>query len=350
MPPGRRNSRTPRRESDFVELIKRYVGDTESSTEELGIGDDAAIVDFRNDQIVLTADAMVDGVHFRSEWIADSLTTWRDVGWKCVVSNQSDIAAMGARPEHAVLTIAKTASQNTHDLEDLLAGVSDALRNFGGKLVGGDTVSSDVAMINVTMTGSLWDPPRSLRRDAAKAGDNIGVTGTVGASAGGLRLLQSDTVSGLVKVDASTQQLLDAYFRPKPRIDVASRLMESGVACAMDVSDGLLIDLERICTASGLDAEVRAEEVPLHVGTRNLFGDDVALELGLTGGEDYQILFACDDTAVMSLSAHHNEPGSDFRLIGQFVDPADDGGFVKVVNDFGEPVLTTTKGWDHFSK
>ena len=148
-----RSADAPISESDLVEIIKQRVNAGSASSEgEVGIGDDAAVLRFDAGHIVLTADAMVDGIHFRSETMS-----WHDIGWKCVVSNQSDIAAMGAIPEHAVLTLAIPATTRERDLEDLLSGVIGALDEFGGRLVGGDTVASENIVLNVAMTGRLCD-------------------------------------------------------------------------------------------------------------------------------------------------------------------------------------------------
>ena len=150
----------------------------------IGIGDDCAVVLRGGVAELLTADAMVDGVHFKSGQI-----DWFDLGWKAMVSNQSDIAAMGGTPEHALVTIGVTEGLSASDIEAVYRGMAAAMKEFGGAVVGGDTVRSGVLFISVTLVGSAGvgetGEPALLRRDRAKVGDIIAVTGPVGGSAGG---------------------------------------------------------------------------------------------------------------------------------------------------------------------
>lgn len=342
-----RSAHAPISESDLVEIIKQRVNAGGASVAgEVGVGDDAAVMRFDPGHIVLTADAMVDGVHFLSRSMS-----WHDIGWKCIVSNQSDIAAMGAIPEHAVLTLAIPASTCVGDLNELLSGVIDALDEFGGKLVGGDTVSSDNIILSVALTGRLHNADRPLTRDAARPGQLVAVTGPLGGSAGGLAVLKQMSVEGNSRcVDSGFERLLNAHFRPSPRVDLVAVMVEAGVKCAMDVSDGLLIDLERICSASGVDAVVHADRVPVDSDLQSLFPDQ-ALELALTGGEDYELVYVGD----AGMIAHVNEAqpigvASDFGVVGEIVPRRNGRAEVTVLDETDTRIEFDAKGWDHFAR
>ncbi len=333
MPSDERSANAPISESDLVEIIKQRLNSGGSISDgEVGVGDDAAVLQFDASHIVLTADAMVDGVHFLSEAMS-----WHDIGWKCIVSNQSDIAAMGAIPEHAVLTLAIPATTRVGELDEVLSGVIDALDTYGGRLVGGDTVASDNTILSVSMTGRLIDPNHALTRDSARPGQLIAVSGPLGGSAGGLKILSQSS-----KIN-SASLLLDAHFRPSPRVDLAKPLVNSGIRCAMDISDGLLIDLERICTASGVDAVIYADKIPIFEPLTEAFNDE-ALELALTGGEDYELLLVADAGAITSIDA-----SSGCHVIGAIHPTESDGGQIAVLDAAGDTIHFEGKGWDHFA-
>lgn len=347
-----RSAQAPISESDLIEIIKRRVGEGDASGDALsegqgdvGVGDDAAVLRFDWPRIVLTADAMVDGVHFLS-----GSMSWYDVGWKCVVSNQSDIAAMGALPEHAVLTLAIPTTTQVGDLDEVLSGVIGALDCFGGKLVGGDTVSSEVMMLSVSLTGRLFDSERVMTRNAARPGQLIAVSGEMGSSAAGLTVLKRRFESdGQSFHSEHEEKLLNSHFRPSPRVDLVSDLVGAGIECAMDVSDGLLIDLERICIASEVDAIVYADRVPIALALGSLFPDR-ALEFAMTGGEDYELLYVGDADAIAQVNAA--QPGgkpADFGVIGEIIPKRGLDAEVTVLDEAGRSIEFHGKGWDHFA-
>ena len=347
MPSEERSAQAPISESDLVDMIKQRVLDGAAvEGDEVGVGDDAAVLRFDAKHIVLTADAMVDGVHFLS-----SSMSWYDIGWKCIVSNQSDIAAMGAIPQHAVLTLAIPATTRVGDLDEVMSGVIDALDRYGGRLVGGDTVSSDVIMLSVSLTGRLSEVGQVLTRTAARPGQLIAVTGAMGASAGGLAVLnQRLTSGGQSTVSDDEQHLLDAHFRPSPRVDLVPALVGSGIECAMDVSDGLLIDLERICVASEVDAVINADRVPVAAELLNVVPHR-ARELALTGGEDYEILYIGDADAIAQVNAAQPDFRSgDYGVIGEIVGKKNAQSEVTVLDQTGRRIEFGSKGWDHFAR
>ena len=347
MPTEERSAEVPISESDLVEIIKNRVNEgVLLGTDEVGVGDDAAVVRFDSQQLVLTADAMVDGVHFLS-----GSTRWYDIGWKCMVSNQSDIAAMGAVPEHAVMTLAIPDTTKVTDLDDLLTGAIDALNRFGGRLVGGDTVSSEIIMLNVALTGRLCDPGRVLTRNSARQGQMIAVTGPMGGSAGGLDVMNEMVASnGTQGKTEDHARLLEAHLSPTPRVDLAPVLVAAGIECAMDVSDGLLIDLERICVASGVDAIVYADQVPWLPSLMRVYPDR-ARQFALTGGEDYEILFVGDANAVSQVTSHERVyEDRECRVIGEIVARRRGRGQVTVLDKNQQVVEFDVMGWDHFAR
>ena len=342
-----RSAHAPISESDLVEIIKQRVnGGREVLEGEVGIGDDAAVLRFDASHIVLTADAMVDGVHFLSESMS-----WHDIGWKCIVSNQSDIAAMGANPEHAVLTLAIPATTRVGELDEILSGIIGALDRYGGRLVGGDTVSSENIILSVSMTGRLVVENRPLTRDSARPGQLIAVTGPLGGSAGGLMVMtemlsQRDAVT----VSGDTQTLLEAHFRPNPRVDLTESMVNSGAECAMDVSDGLLLDLERICVASGVDAIVHAARVPVEPALLRTYPNH-AREFALTGGEDYELVYVADVAAIAQVNeAQSGGQPADFGVIGEIVPRRGETAEVTVLDESGRKIKFDAKGWDHFAR
>ena len=220
----------------------------------LGIGDDAAA--WRTPEAIelATTDTLVDGVHFRHD-----LTSWEDLGWKSMAVNLSDIAAMGGRPLYALVTLGLTRDTREDDVRDLYRGMLAACRAYGCRIAGGDIVRSPVDFVTVAMTGAAGD--RVLTRRAAKPGDSIAVTGPLGSAAGGLQ--------ALLRGGAATRTSADSTCKlpstgPCPGWTPASTLIGCGIEAAMDVSDGLVDDLAKLCEASGVGAVVEAGRVPAH--------------------------------------------------------------------------------------
>lgn len=301
----------------------------------VGIGDDAAAISFESGVQVMTTDTMVDGVHFLR-----GKAEWYDVGWKSAVSNLSDIAAMGAVPLHALVTLGVPDDVSVNEMEQMYKGLIAAFAEFDGRIVGGDVVSSPVFFVTVALTGRAREidgTPVVLQRDAAQPGDLIGVTGKLGGPAGGLRAI----IEGLEGVEA--QELKRLHYRAVPRIKEAAALVDSNVQCAMDVSDGLMADLEKICVASEVGAVINANDVPVPGELPTLFGED-ALQMALSGGEDYELLFTAPFDLMDRLLARHRGM---ITHIGRIVDEPDEGERVVALDSHGNPVKLSRRGWDH---
>jgi thiamine-monophosphate kinase len=244
-----------------------------------GIGDDAAVLAPARGMVeVVTTDALVEGVHFRREW-----SSAQDIGHKALAVNLSDLAAMGATPRAALLSLTLPASFPLDDFDGLLDGFLALAARSRTPLVGGNIARSTGGLhIDVTVTGAVR-PRRVLRRSGARPGDRLFVTGRLGAAAAGLAaLMASDTVG--LKPDGS-EEILAAHRRPSPRLRTGIVVANNRSASAcMDLSDGLADAIQQVCEASGCGADVDTTTVPVHEGA--------TLAQALTGGEDYELLFA----------------------------------------------------------
>jgi thiamine-monophosphate kinase len=247
----------------------------------LGIGDDCSIQAVAaEDELMTSTDLLLEGVHFNLEW-----TDFESLGYKSAAVNISDIAAMGGVPRCLYLGLAVPKTVSVEQLEQFVAGFVAAAQAYGAVLAGGDTCRSGVALvISVTAEGTA-PQGQAVCRSGARPGDLVFVSGTLGDSALALRMLQQGK--------QPSAQLAFRHHRPQARVTLGRRLAETGLATAMiDVSDGLVADLGHILSASGLGAVLHLEEIPLSSGfSEVLIRQPEWLELALTGGEDYELLF-----------------------------------------------------------
>lgn len=251
----------------------------------VGIGDDAAVWTTSSTQEIATTDILVEGVHFTLD-----MATWYELGWKALAVNLSDIAAMGGEPRYALVSLALPPTTELANVEELYRGAAALADRFGAIIAGGDTVRSpQPVVISVAALGAartVGGQVRLLRRSAARVGDVIAVTGALGGSAGGLEMLQRR----LQCPPAVAAALRDAHLKPTPRVAEAQVLLATGVEAAMDISDGLVGDLKKLCLASGTAAVLDPARVPLPPALCAAFPDQ-ACALALYGGEDYELLF-----------------------------------------------------------
>lgn len=300
-----------------------------------GVGDDAAVWDASSGTRVLSTDTMVDGVHFELGRIA-----WRDLGWKIMAVNLSDIAAMGCAPACSVVTLGLPGDLPVDGLVEMYRGMADASSVYGGAVVGGDIVRSPVFFVTAAMEGvsvvASDGEDVVLLRNAAQVGDIVAVTGVLGDSAGGLRMLRDGR-----PFDGESARLANAHFRPSPSIAVGQEIARAGGRAAIDVSDGLLGDLAKLCDASGVGAVVRAQDVPASPVLKDRFPNDW-LSLALTGGEDYELLFAAPERVALDVRDAVSVP---VTIVGEIVDSS--RGIV-VADECGRTIQTGAGGWDHF--
>lgn len=297
----------------------------------VGIGDDAAAWRSGDAIVLATTDTIVAGVHFLPD-----RTPWRDLGWKALAVNVSDIAAMGGTPQFALVTLGLPPDTPVAAVDDLYAGLRECAGEYGVAVAGGDIVRAPQAVITVALLGRGETDgegrPLLLRRDAARDGHVLAVTGTLGDSAAGLRRLRD----GAPPDDA----LVRGHLRPRPPLEAGRRAVEAGVPCAIDISDGLLQDLGHVCRMSGLGAVVRAADIPLSSELRAAFPED-ALALACGGGEDYQLLFAAPPQAIDSLIAS----GVPLTIIGEMSGGGEPR--PRLLDPSGAEQPFDTGGWDH---
>lgn len=299
-----------------------------------GIGDDCAILpqQFGRDTLVST-DMLIEGTHF----LRKDITPY-DLGWKSAAVNISDIAAMGGHPTATFLSLALPGNVTTEWTDEFLRGYAELSGRFGVPLLGGDTTASpDRICINVTVLGECPSVRGALRRDGAKKGDVICVTGTLGDSAGGLKAI----FKGLRR-DADVQRLIDRHYRPVPRVPEGEELrLNLGVNAMMDLSDGLASDLQHILDASGMDAEIDLTAIPLSLALKHVCASQGwdPVKLAVSGGEDYELLFTCTPQAERLLSVPH-------FVIGKITDRARGDANITWRGAQG-PIAP---GFDHFKK
>jgi thiamine-monophosphate kinase len=284
---------------------------------------------------LFTTDTVVEGIHFTRD-----TTPWRDLGWKSLASNISDIAAMGGRPLYALVTLGLPPETEVADVEELYRGMLEIGERYGVAIVGGDMVRSPVVFITVALTGALLGSSTGapMLRSTARLGDRVAVTGWLGSSGGGLKLM----LEGVAVSQAATNFLREAHRRPRPAVAEGQLLSQAGVLTAMDVSDGLADDLSKLCLASGVAARVYADRVPVHPRLREAFPDD-CLTLALNGGEDYLLLFTAPEP--MMAQVMPSLPAG-AAVIGEITGgPA--GGVTLVATD-GREEAVGRAGWDHF--
>lgn len=260
------------------------------------IGDDGAVMTTEPGQsLVVTTDVLIDGVHF-----SEITTSGEDAGWRSAAANLSDLAAMGASPLGITVGLGLRGDVSVSWVEELYEGMTQCLQQYSTAIVGGDIVRSPTTTIAICAFGQV-DPLRVIRRNSAKVGDAIIVTGVHGSASAGLELLlHPEFGQNLSQGDRVT--LIHAHQRPKPRLDVLPILWEileahhdgslpSQIRLAgMDSSDGLADAVVQICHASGVGAVVERISIPLPTAFNDWLTKEQALEYALYGGEDFELV------------------------------------------------------------
>jgi len=325
-------------EFDLIELIRTRCSVARTDVR-LGIGDDAALLlPPAGHELAVSTDTLVAGVHFPLG------TSARDLGWKALAVNLSDLAAMGATPAWALLSL--TLPESAREFVDGFAqGFAELAAQHGVALVGGDTTRGPLA-VGVTVHGFV-PPGRALRRDGARAGDLVFVTGTLGDAAAGLRCLDRADVraAALFNAPPDTREVLVGRLnRPTPRIAAGSALRELASAC-IDVSDGLLADLGHVAARSGVGIELDADSLPASSALLALFERDERLLLQAAGGDDYELAFCVPPTRAGDVQRDLARIGGGATRIGRVVE----GERVRVFDRDGAELVFERGGWNHFA-
>ena len=307
----------------------------------LGIGDDAAVLHVpAGHELVVTADTLNAGVHFPLD------AAPADIGWKALAVNLSDLASMGARPAWCTLSLSLPADDPAW-LDGFLDGFLELADAHAVALVGGDTTRGP---LSIAVTAMGWvEAGAALRRDGARVGDEVWVTGTLGDAAaalvlGGHVLLPLDGAAMPV-VEAGNAAVLRARLaRPTPRVVVGRALAGLAHAC-VDVSDGLLADLGHICRRSGVGAEIEIAQLPASPALRAAFADDVLRAvLQASGGDDYELCFTVAPSRAAPLRAALAQSGTAATRIGHIVA----GAGVRALRADGSAWLAPRQGHVHF--
>jgi thiamine-monophosphate kinase len=302
----------------------------------LGIGDDCALLRARpGEEIAVTTDLSIDGRHFRVGWHPPEA-----VGHRTLARGLSDLAAMGARPLAAFVSLGlpkdlvktmRTGKSWVSRFYDGLLALADAHKT---PVAGGDMAESPLALADIVLVGAV-PRGRALLRSGARPGDAIYVTGALGGSAAGLAKL-AELGGGTRQIPARWADLLQPHFYPQPRLAQGEWLRRRGIAAAaIDLSDGLSVDLAHVCEESGVAAEVDAAAVPLGMGA--------TLEQALHGGEDYELLF----TARARRQVPKSIAGIPITRIGRVVRSRRGEPAITLLSGVGARPLAQ-RGWQHF--
>lgn len=329
-------------------LIERLTNDFQPQNESTikGVGDDCAVMDYGDKQVVVTTDMLLEGIHFDLTYVP-----LKHLGYKSAMVNISDICAMNAQPTQMLVSIGMSSRFGVEQLEELYAGIYLACEKAGVDVVGGDTCASlNGLTINITCMGVV-EKGKAVMRSGAKENDLICVTGDLGAAYMGLQLLEREKKIFLESGDpdfqpdfAGKEYIIERQLKPEACIDTIKFLREKGVVptAMMDISDGLSSELLHICKQSGVGCAVYEEKIPIDYVTASM-AEEFNMNLttaAINGGEDYELLFTvplADYDKVKGLEGIH--------IIGHITD-ANAGKFL-ITRD-GQAIEIKAQGWKAF--
>ena len=330
-------------EFKLIETLTASFSKQNPSTQ-LGVGDDAAICSFSEEQTVITTDMLVEGVHFDLSYVP-----LKHLGYKAVVVNLSDVYAMNARPTQITVSLAVSNRFPLEALEELYAGIQLACKMYSVDLIGGDTTSSTTGLIlSITALGQA-SKEKLVQRKGAQANDLLVVSGDLGGAYAGLQILERE--KAVFKVNPQSQPDLSPYtysierqLKPEARKDVFELLAEWDLVphAMIDISDGLSSEVLHLCHQNDLGCHVYEEKLPIDPEVITICEE---FELNsstavLNGGEDYELLMALPQTAYETIKNH---PW--LTIIGHFTEKQK-GGFL--INGLGQAIPLEAQGWQAF--
>jgi thiamine-monophosphate kinase len=322
-------------------IIARYFAPLATDTAALGLKDDTAVLrPPEGQEIVLSCDTVVEGVHFRKDDPPDT------IAHKALAVNLSDLAAKGARPYVYLLALSLPTEPPAKWFDSFADGLRALQERSGICLAGGDTTKAPGRVsISVTVLG-LVPQGHAVLRHGAKPGDQLYVSGTIGDAHLGLRLLEQPSLAktwGLTKQDAAFA--IGRYQSPEPRTDL-TLVVRNFAQAAIDVSDGLVLDAEKLAQVSHVDAVIEADTVPLSAPARKAIKHDAKLlETLIAAGDDYEIVAAIPAPSVKAFEAEARAKGVAVTPVGRV---EDGDGAVRVLGRSGKPLKLARKGFTHF--
>jgi thiamine-monophosphate kinase len=314
----------------------------------MGIADDAAVFRPTPGKVQLfTTDAFVEGIHFDLMF-----TSFKHLGWKAIVANISDIAAMGGTPRYATIVIALPQKISVEMVEEFYVGAVFACKKYSCLIVGGDTTASIAnMMVSVALTGEAGEQSVRYRKDA-KPGEYICVTGHLGASLAGLKILkrEKERFAQSTNGDQFKPNLepyiesVERHLMPKPRLDLSKILSEQvKVGAMVDISDGLASEVHHICKNSDVGAAIYEHNIPLQHTTQLVASEfsELPTEYALYGGEEYELLFTISEEEYKKLE----KLTSDVTIIGRITEKEKG---INLIREQGEQEPLRFGGWSHF--
>lgn len=318
---------------DEFDLIGRYFEPLQltDSNIKLGIGDDAAIVDLTGNHSITTAvDTLVEGVHFPIGMEASA------IGYRSLAVNLSDFAAVGATPKYATLALTLPAI-DPEWLQAFADGVGQALREADISLIGGDTCEGALT-ITIQLIGTIDGAP--MRRQDAKAGDILLVSGTLGDARAGLELMKS--LDGIA--ESNRKALIERFKRPQARLTLGAEV-RSYANAAIDLSDGLLADVGHVMASSGCSAEIEVDRLPISNEIRAVFGRERALEYAIAGGDDYELVLTVPPRYLDRVMQISTDVSVSLTAVGRVIE----GSGVVCLDGEGQQLSIELKGYRHFT-
>jgi thiamine-monophosphate kinase len=311
-----------------------------------GVGDDAAVLDYADKQVLVTTDLLLEGIHFDLTYVP-----LKHLGYKAAVVNFSDIYAMNGTPKQITVSLGISKRFTIEHIQELYEGIRTAAEIYGVDIVGGDTSASVTGLlISITCIGEA-DKDKVVYRNGAKDTDLICVSGDLGAAYMGLQLLEREKVASSGQKDfqpefGGKEYILERQLKPEARKDVIKALADAGIVptAMMDISDGLSSELLHICKQSNAGCRIYEERIPIDYQTA-VMASEINMNLvtaALNGGEDYELLFTAP------LSAHEKLAQIDsIRIIGHITKP--ELGCAMITRD-GNEMSLQAQGWNAFSK
>ena len=330
-------------------LIKHLTQDIKpkNNTTRYGIGDDAAVLDFKGYQTLVTSDILLEGIHFNLEYVP-----LKHLGYKAAVVNFSDIYAMNGRPTQLIVSLGISKRFAVEDLEQLYAGLKAACDIYGVDIVGGDTTSSMTGLtISITCIGEAKKED-IVYRNGAKINDLICCTGNLGAAYMGLQLLERERAVGETdpekaqKAFEGREYILERQLKPEARKDVIAALKKADIhpTSMMDISDGLSSELLHICSQSKVGCSVYADKLPIDYQSAAM-AEEMNMDIvtcALNGGEDYELLFTIDQKDYEKII-----PVEDVNIIG-YIQKPELG--CNLVGRNGEEIALKAQGFNAFNE